>query len=130
MRHRVNDKKLGRSSSHRDMAIASIVCNLVRDGRVKTTLAKAKQARSLAEKMVTAARGGRVADRRLIQSRIRDKACTGRLVDEIAPRFSERNGGYTRVLKLGPRMSDGSEMVLLEWTETVPLGEPSESAAE
>ncbi len=124
MRHRTSDKKLGRSSAHRDMAIAATVCNLVKRGRVKTTLSKARQARSMAEKMVTIARKGGLHERRILVSRLRDKSCSARLVDEIAPRFAERNGGYTRIVKLGSRMSDGSEMVLLEWTESVPLSEP------
>ncbi|MFW6151422.1 MAG: 50S ribosomal protein L17 [Verrucomicrobiota bacterium] len=128
MRHRTRDKKLGRSSAHRDMAISATVCNLVKRGRVKTTISKARQARSMAEKMVTIARKGNIHARRLLVSRLRDKGCSAKLVDEIAPRFAERNGGYTRILKLGSRMSDGSEMVLLEWTESAPLSEPSSTA--
>ncbi len=130
MRHRVKDKKLGRSSSHRDMAIAATVCNLIKRGRVKTTLSKARQTRSMAEKMVTIARDGGIHARRILVSRLRDKTCSGKLIDEIAPRFAERKGGYTRIVKLGPRMSDGSEMVLLEWTESVPLSEPGAAVSE
>lgn len=121
MRHKVKDNKLGRSSSHREATIAAIVCGLVKRGRVKTTLAKARQARSSAEKMVTLASKAGTHQRRLIISRLKDAECASKLIEEIAPRYKERNGGYTRILKTGRRSSDGSEMAYLEWVESAAL---------
>ena len=117
MRHRRQTKKLGRSSSHREATVAALVCGLIEQRRIKTTLPKAKQARTAAEKLVTHALKGTLASRRLIISRLRRPKHAGILCDEIAPLMKERNGGYTRILKLGQRSSDGSEMALLEWVE-------------
>lgn len=115
MRHQVRDKKLGRSSSHRKALMASLVCHLIEEKRIKTTLMKAKEARRVAEKMVTLGLKGTLAARRLAISTLRRPERVATLFDEIAPQFKERPGGYTRITKLGQRRSDGSEMAILEW---------------
>ncbi|OGV64830.1 MAG: 50S ribosomal protein L17 [Lentisphaerae bacterium RIFOXYA12_FULL_48_11] len=120
MRHRLQSSKLGRSPEHRAAAIASLVCALVERKRIETTLAKAKQARSLAEKMVTVGKQGTLTARRRALSILRRENCVDMLLKDIAPQFSNRHGGYTRILKLGKRRSDSSEMVLLEWIGIAP----------
>jgi large subunit ribosomal protein L17 len=118
MRHRKNTVKLGRSSAHKEAMLASLVCSLIQSGRVKTTLPKAKAARVMADKMITLGKKGTLDARRIAVARLHDKEAVRDLFDVLAPAFSERNGGYTRILKMGERMSDSSEMALLEWTET------------
>ena len=98
--------------------MASLVCNLIAAKRIKTTHPKAKAARRLAEKMVTLGKKGTLASRRRALSKLHDKKAVDHLFNDVAPAFAERNGGYTRRLKLGRRQSDSSEMVLLEWTES------------
>lgn len=121
VRHKKKDRKLGRSTSHRKAMMAAMVCNLIEEKRIKTTLPKAKEVRSVAEKMVTLGRKGTLAARRDAIARIRRKKYVAKLFDEIVPQFADRQGGYTRVIKLGRRRSDGSEMALLEWVGiTVP----------
>jgi large subunit ribosomal protein L17 len=115
MRHKVRDKKLGRSSSHRKALMASLVCHLIEEKRIKTTLMKAKEARRVAEKMVTLGLKGTLASRRQAISILRRPERVATLFDEVAPQFKERPGGYTRITKLGQRRSDGSEMAILEW---------------
>jgi large subunit ribosomal protein L17 len=115
MRHQVRDKKLGRSSSHRKALMASLVCNLIEEKRIKTTLPKAKEARRVAEKMVTLGLKATLAARRQAISTLHNPARVATLFDDVAPRFKERPGGYTRITKLGQRSSDGSEMAILEW---------------
>lgn len=115
MRHRVNSTKLGRSSAHQNALAASLVCNLIKERRIKTTLSKAKVARSLAEKMVTAARKDTVTARRRVISKLRQKDAVGVLFSDIVPICEGRDGGYTRILKLGRRSSDSSEMAIVEW---------------
>lgn len=117
MRHRKLDKKLGRSSSHRKALVASLVCNLIEEKRIKTTLSKAKVASRVAEKMVTLGRSGTLASRRQAISELRQVKAVRKLFDEIAPIFDGRNGGYTRITKLGRRSSDSSEMAVLEWVD-------------
>lgn len=116
MRHKKLDKKLGRSPEHRQALMASLVCALIERKRITTSLAKAKQARRLAEKMVTLGRRGTLASRRRAIAKLRKATIVAKLLAEIVPPMAGRNGGYTRILKLGPRRSDGTEMVLLEWT--------------
>lgn len=122
MRHKCKNKKLGRSSAHREAMLAAMVCNLIESEQIKTTLPKAKLTRSLAEKMVTLGKGGSLAARRRAVARLRQEKSVKKLFDEIAGRFAERSGGYTRILKLGRRSSDGSEMAILEW-----VGESAET---
>jgi large subunit ribosomal protein L17 len=120
MRHRKLTVKLGRSSAHRDAMLAGMVCSLIEQRRIQTTHPKAKAARRLAEKMVTLGKQNTLAARRRAISKLRNKRAVGDLFTDIAPMFAERQGGYTRIIKLGKRQSDSSEMVLLEWTESAP----------
>jgi large subunit ribosomal protein L17 len=115
MRHQVRDKKLGRSSSHRKALMASLVCHLIEEKRIKTTLMKAKEARRVAEKMITLGLKGTLAARRQAIATLRRPERVATLFDEVAPQFKDRPGGYTRITKLGQRRSDGSEMAILEW---------------
>lgn len=119
MRHQKNTRKLGRTSQHRDAMLANIVASLILHKRVKTTLAKAKAARPLAEKLVTLGKGGTLHDRRLAVAKIGQKDVVGKLFKEIAPGFKDRKGGYTRIVKLGPRQSDAAPVAFLEWVNYV-----------
>jgi large subunit ribosomal protein L17 len=116
MRHRKKTVKLGRTSSHRNELLANLVCGLITHGRIKTTKAKAKAARSLAEKMITLGKKGTLAARRQAIATLKQEEAV-RALFEKAGSYAGRNGGYTRILKLGRRISDSSEMVLLEWVE-------------
>lgn len=126
MRHQRIAKKFGRKSAHRKALLESLVTNLIIQSSIKTTLPKAKQARKDAEKMVTLARKGTLAARRLAASRLQVPEAVQKLFDNVVPAMAGRNGGYTRILKLGQRRSDGSEMCLLQW---VSVGEAVEAAA-
>lgn len=121
MRHRKKTiNKLGRTTAQREALLSHLVCNLIIVGRIKTTLAKAKAARQMAEKMVTLGKKNTLASRRLAISRLRRKDVVKDLFDNVAPTFTDRAGGYTRIMKLGQRVSDSSEMALLEWVNHVP----------
>ena len=120
MRHGRVAKKFGRSKSHREMLMASLVTNLILRSRIKTTLAKAKQARRDAEKMVTLARKGTLASRRLAAARLRRPLAVQHLFDQVVPAFTGRPGGYTRVVKTHRRRGDGAEMAILECVASVP----------
>lgn len=115
MRHQRIVKKFGRSTSHRKALMSSLATNLILQSSIKTTLPKAKQARKDAEKLVTLARKGTLAARRLVASRVQSPEAVQRLFDSVVPSMEGRKGGYTRILKLGQRRSDGSEMCLLQW---------------
>ncbi len=117
MRHQKNTRKLGRTSQHRDAMLANIVASLIIHKRVKTTLAKAKEARPLAEKLVTLGKTGTLHARRLAIAKIGQRDVVAKLFKEIAPGFADRKGGYTRILKLGPRMSDSAPIAFLEWVD-------------
>jgi large subunit ribosomal protein L17 len=117
MRHLKKTVKLGRTGAHRDAMLANQVCSLIAESRIKTTISKAKATRSLAEKMVTLGKAGTLAARRQALAVIKQPEQVKKLFDQIAPKFAGRAGGYTRITKLGPRMSDASEMVILEWVE-------------
>jgi large subunit ribosomal protein L17 len=119
MRHQKNTRKLGRTSQHRDAMLANIVASLIIHKRVKTTLAKAKAARPLAEKLVTLGKGGTLHDRRLAVAKIGQKDAVATLFKSIAPGFKDRKGGYTRIIKLGPRQSDSAPVAFLEWVDYV-----------
>ncbi len=132
MRHRKNTVKLGRTSAHRDAMLANMVCSLIVEKRIKTTLPKAKAARVLAEKMVTFGKRNTLATRRLAVAKLHQKDAVKELFDVVAPGFANRNGGYTRILKIGQRSSDGSEMAFLEWVEAdaavaAPVAETTEA---
>ena len=132
MRHRKKTVKLGRTSAHRNELLANLVCALIDNKRIKTTLPKAKAARSLAEKMVTLGKKGTLASRRQAISTLKNEASVKELFDSVAPGFADRSGGYTRIIKLGRRISDSSEMALLEWVEgaVVAAPAPAEESAE
>jgi len=123
MRHGVAGRKLGRSTSQRDALWRGLITDLFRYDRINTTEAKARSMRSDAEHLITVAKrglaegGNNVHAHRLAAQIIYDPDVTKRLFDEIAPRFMERPGGYTRMVKVGPRMGDGAEMVVLELVE-------------
>ena len=130
MRHRKKTVKLGRSSAHRNELLSNLVCALIDNKRIKTTKPKAKAARSLAEKMVTLGKKGTLAARRQAISTLKNEKAVKELFDNIAPEFSERAGGYTRMIKLGRRISDSSEMVLLEWVEGAAVVAPEAEVVE
>ena len=119
MRHQKNTRKLGRTSQHRDAMLANLVASLILHKRVKTTLAKAKAARPLAEKLVTLGKTGTLHARRLAVAKIGQKDVIATLFKDIAPGFKDRKGGYTRIIKLGPRQSDSAPIALLEWVDYV-----------
>ena len=131
MRHRKRTVKLGRTSAHRNELLANLVCALIDNKRIKTTLPKARAARSLAEKMVTLGKKGTLAHRRQAISTLKQTDSVKELFNRIAPAFTDRAGGYTRIVKLGRRISDSSEMVLLEWVDSIagPAAEVAEEAA-
>jgi large subunit ribosomal protein L17 len=121
MRHRKRKiNKLGRTTAQREALLSHLVCNLIIAGRIKTTLAKAKAARRMADRMVTLGKKNTLASRRLAIARLRRKDVVKDLFDNVAPAFTDRAGGYTRILKLGQRVSDSSEMALLEWVNHTP----------
>jgi large subunit ribosomal protein L17 len=120
MRHLRNTTKLGRSPSHREALLASLVSNLIIARRIRTTIVKAKQARSLAEKMVTLAKEGSLHSRRQAIATLKRKECVVQLFNEVAPVFKDRKGGYTRITRIGQRGGDGAEMAYLEWINFVP----------
>ena len=107
-------KKLGRNSSHRKSMLRNLVTDLFREGRITTTLDRAKEAGREAEKLITLAKRGDLHARRQVLAYVFDEDVVTKLFDEIAPEYAERNGGYTRVLKLGPRQGDNAEVVYLE----------------
>ena len=114
MRHLVKRKKLGRDTSHRRALLRNLVTSFLEKERIRTTLAKAKAARPLAEKMITLARKDTLHAKRQALSFIYKKPVVKKLFEELGPRFSERPGGYTRIVKIGPRAGDGAEMAILE----------------
>ena len=120
MRHRKNTVKLGRDTGQRRALFASLVCNLILAKRIMTTLAKARAAKRMADKMVTVGKQGTLAARRQALSFLRLEKAVNELFSAVAPAMKDRAGGYTRVIKLGQRQSDSSEMCLLEWVDFVP----------
>lgn len=139
MRHLKRTVKLGRKSEHRNAMLANLVCSLIKHKRVTTTLAKAKAARPLAEKMITLGKRGTVHARRLAAARLHVRGPHGDLTkeehkkwrknedvirilfEELAPGFKDRNGGYTRIIRLVKRQGDASQMAILEWVEAQPV---------
>jgi large subunit ribosomal protein L17 len=153
MRHLKRTAKLGRTGEHRNAMLANLVCSLIKHKRVTTTLAKAKAARSVAEKLVTLGKKDTIHARRLVAARLHQEDATKILFAEIAPAQKDRNGGYTRIVKLGGtvgkyaghRQGDAADMAILEWVdltaveapaaetpaaETKPAEEPKEEKAE
>jgi len=130
MRHQKKTVKLGRSQAHRDALLANQVCSLIIHQRIRTTLAKAKAARPLAEKMVTLGKKGTIHARRTAAAYLHQADAVKKLFDEIAPRSATRQGGYTRIVKLGARKSDSAPMAVLEWVDTASVEAAAEPAAE
>jgi large subunit ribosomal protein L17 len=118
MRHQKKTVKLGRTAEHRKALLANQVCSLIEHQRIKTTLAKAKAVRPLAEKMVTLGKNGSLHARRTALAVLRQKDAVKKLFDDIAPRSASRKGGYTRIIKLGQRKSDSAAVAFLEWVDT------------
>jgi len=117
MRHQKKTIKLGRTADHRRALLANQVCALIEHQRIKTTLAKAKAVRPLAERMVTLGKNGSIHARRRALAVLRQKNAVKKLFDDIAQRSAERNGGYTRIVKLGARKSDSARMAFIEWVD-------------
>ncbi|MCQ2391766.1 MAG: 50S ribosomal protein L17 [Kiritimatiellae bacterium] len=137
MRHQRVMKKFGRSMEHRKAMMKNMVTNLILAESITTTLPKAKQARKDAEKMVTLARKGTLAARRLAASRLLQPKAVQKLFDKIVPAMDGRKGGYTRILKVGNRKGDGAEMAILQWVTApeakdaaAPVAEEAAPAAE
>ena len=117
MRHRVAHRKLGRTPSHRQALLRNLASTLIQHGHLRTTLAKAKEVRPFAERLVTLGRRSDLAARRRALQLLPQRKVVAHLFSEIAPRFAERPGGYTRILKLGPRKGDGAPMARIEFVE-------------
>src|SRR6266481_3880837 len=129
MRHLKRTAKLGRTGEHRNAMLRNLVCSLIKHKRVTTTLAKAKAARSVAEKMVTFGKGGTLHDRRLAAARLHQEDAVKILFSEIAPTQKERHGGYTRIVKLNQRSGDAAQLAILEWVDVpVTPAEPEPEA--
>lgn len=107
-------RKLGRPTDQRKAMLRNLVTSLLREGKITTTDTRAKETKRMAEKMITLAKRGDLHARRQVLSYVYDETVVKNLFDEIAPKYAERNGGYTRILKLGPRRGDSAELVILE----------------
>ena len=122
MRHHRAGKKLGRDASHRKALYANLAGSLIEHGRIKTTEAKAKAVKPFAEQMITLGKRGDLHARRLALAELRSQDVVHVLFAEVAPRFVDRPGGYTRIVKLGPRQGDAADMVYLELVDYEPVG--------
>jgi len=125
MRHQRRGRKLGRDPAHRKALYANLASALIEHGRIKTTQAKAKEVRPIVEQMITLGKRGDVAAHRQAVAFLRSKAIAHQLFSDVAPRFADRPGGYTRIVKLGPRQGDAAEMVYLELVDYVPERKPA-----
>jgi large subunit ribosomal protein L17 len=114
MRHGVKGRKLRRPTAHRLALLRNLVTSFLEKERVTTTLAKAKESRPLAEKMITLAKRGTLHARRQALAFVRKESVVTKLFDDLGPRFGQRPGGYSRIVKLGPRAGDGADMAMLE----------------
>ncbi len=114
MRHRARGRQLSRTAAHRRALLRNMAASLFDHGGMVTTVAKAKELRPFAEKLITLARRGDLHARRQVERHIKDRGVTGRLFTEIGPRFASRPGGYTRIVKLGHRQGDGAELARIE----------------
>jgi large subunit ribosomal protein L17 len=128
MRHQKKTVKLGLTAAHRKSLLANQVCSLIEHQRIKTTLAKAKAVRPLAEKMVTLGKNGSLHARRTALAVLRQKDAVKKLFDDIAPRSADRKGGYTRIIKLGQRKSDSAAVAFLEWVDAPEVAEDAAPA--
>ena len=129
MRHHRSGKKLGRDSAHRKALYSNLAGALIEHGRIKTTVAKAKAVKPFAEQMITLGKRGDLHARRLALAELRSQDVVHQLFADVAPRFADRPGGYTRIVKLGPRLGDAAEMVYLELVDYEPAGASPAGAA-
>jgi large subunit ribosomal protein L17 len=129
MRHRRAGRKLGRDSAHRKALYANLASALIEHGRIRTTEAKAKEVRPIVDEMITLGKRGDVAAHRQAVAFLRSKSVAHILFAEIAPRFADRPGGYTRVVKIGPRQGDAAPMAYLELVDYVPERAPVSAPA-
>ncbi len=107
-------RKLGRTSDHRKAMLRAMVTYLLENGKIETTVTRAKEVRSMAEKMITTAKTNELHNKRQVLSYVTKESVVKKLFDEIAPKYADRNGGYTRITKLGPRRGDAAEMAIIE----------------
>jgi large subunit ribosomal protein L17 len=129
LRHRKSGRKLGRDSAHRKALYANLTGALIEHGRIRTTEAKAKEVRPVAEEMITLGKRGDLAAQRQAVAFLRSKAVAHMLFTEVAPRFADRPGGYTRIVKIGPRQGDAAPMAYLELVDYVPERAPARARA-
>jgi large subunit ribosomal protein L17 len=129
LRHRKSGRKLGRDSAHRKALYANLTAGLIEHGRIRTTEAKAKEVRPIAEEMITLGKRGDVAAQRQAVAFLRSKPIAHILFAEVAPRFADRQGGYTRIVKIGPRQGDAAPMAYLELVDHVPERTPARARA-
>src|ERR1700748_1707402 len=127
MRHRNSGRQLSRNASHRHAMLRNMASSLLRHETIKTTVPKAKELRRVVEPLITLAKTDSVANRRLAFARLRDKVAVGKLFVELGPRYRERKGGYTRILKCGQRPGDAAPMAYVELVDR-PRAEASEAA--
>ena len=124
MRHHRSGRKLGRDASHRKALYANLAGALIEHGRIKTTAAKAKEVKPVAEQMITLGRRGGVHARRQALAFLRSQDVVHKLFSDVGPRFADRPGGYTRIIRIGPRPGDAAEMVYLELVDFLPEAPP------
>ena len=129
MRHRVAGRKLGRTASHRKALLRTMVTSFLESEKIVTTVPKAKEVRSVAEKMITLGKRESLHARRQALSFLRKKSVVFKLFDALGPRFADRNGGYTRILRLGNRPGDGAEVALLQFVDAEESGAKKEEAS-
>lgn len=129
MRHQRNTVKLGRKEGHRKSLLSNLACSLIEHNRIKTTLAKAKAVKPLAEKLVTIGKKNTIHARRTAKAVLRQDEAVTKLFADIAPRAADRKGGYTRIIKLGQRLSDAAPMAFIEWVDAPVLVETAQPEA-
>lgn len=117
MRHRKKGRQLNRTAEHRNLMLRNMASSLFKHGRIETTVAKAKELRTFAEPLITRAKQGDLHARRVVGRKIQDPEALTRLFDEIGPRYAERPGGYTRVIKVGHRPGDAADLAIIELVE-------------
>jgi len=117
MNHRMNMRRLGRYGSHRRAMLGNLAASLFVEGSIITTVTRAKELRRVAERLITKAKSGTLADRRLVIARMPHKKAVQSLYSDIAPRYTERGGGYTRIVKLGNRVGDAAPMAVIQLVE-------------
>jgi large subunit ribosomal protein L17 len=120
VRHRKSGRKLGRDASHLKALFATLTAALIEHGRIKTTVAKAKEVRPIAEQMITLGRRGGVHSRRQALKFLRSQDVVHKLFSDVGPRFKDREGGYSRIVRIGPRLGDAAEMAYLELVDFTP----------